>query len=131
MSNFKNVLKVYTMMRAFDADDTALLNTLRGASEAEIELLVETVAPTKAKKKPTTNRARSPRAASLAGAIASKGRPLDGGVSKMRCAHVGDNGGSTVTCGDYVDSLIHDKTAGYAGYHPFQPPAAQAVAGGE
>ena len=31
--------------------------------------------------------------------------------------------GLGVECGDPEDNRVHDKSAGYAGYHPFEPPA--------
>lgn len=121
MSNFRNVLKVFTMMRDFEPDDHALLNTLRGVTEAEREMLVEALGPVK---RATAKRARkaskSPRATSLAGAIA--------GTAKGFCVYKVTPG---ATCNETESNPIHDKNAGYAGYHPFQPAAAQAAAGSE
>lgn len=122
MSNFRNVLKVYSLMRAFDADDNALLNTLRGATEPELELLRETLAPTKGTgkglKKTRKPASRSPRAASLAGAIASNIRP----ISELP-QHCGK-------CTQFADANVHHMQTD-PNYHEFQPAAAQAAAGGE
>lgn len=77
-------------------------------------------APAKKKRK----RSKSPRAASLATAIGS--RALEGGVSKMRCTHVAEDGDDPTACGEYTSNPIHDEKAGYGGYHPFAPPAQSA-----
>lgn len=129
MTNFKNVLRVFKMMREFEPDDHALLNTLRSATEAEIELLIETVGPQKrSTTKQTRKASKSRRAMSLGMAIQDAKRSL----SSLRCAHTLVEGDTVHgPCGELEINAIHDKTAGYAGYHEFQPTQVQAAAGGE
>lgn len=128
MSNFRNVLKVFTMMRDFEPDDHALLNTLRGVTEAEREMLVEALGPVKrATAKRTRKSSKSPRAASLAGAIAGTAKRAPDMPEAICTFQYHDES----FCDQCESNLVHDKTAGYAGYHPFQPAAAQAAAGGE
>lgn len=43
--NYKLVLKTYSQLRQLTDDETALLNTLRGMTDAERELLAETLGP--------------------------------------------------------------------------------------
>lgn len=128
MSNFRNVLKVFTMMRDFEPDDHALLNTLRGVTEAEREMLVEALGPVK---RATAKRARkaskSPRAASLAGAIATRPKRTPDMPEAICTFQYHDES----FCDQGESNLVHDKTAGYAGYHPFTPAAAQAASGGD
>lgn len=45
MPNYRNVLKIYKLERELAPDDVALLNTLRGMTDAERELLAETLGP--------------------------------------------------------------------------------------
>ena len=55
--SFKDILKVFKLERELTDDETALLNTLRGMSESERELLAETLGPAvKAKAKPTATK---------------------------------------------------------------------------
>lgn len=54
-------------------------------------------------------------------------RPLDGGMDKMRCAHLGDNDGAPAVCGEYAGNPIHDPTMAYAGYHEFVAPGVRAA----
>jgi hypothetical protein len=115
MSNFKNVLKVYSMMRAFDADDNAMLNTLRNATESELESLAEAIGPVKRAPKKSVRKAGKPsRAASIAGQIV--------GTAGGKCVAailngIGDN---KAICYHLQTSPIHDPAAGYADYHEFQ-----------
>lgn len=128
--NFRNVLKVFTMMRDFEPDDHALLNTLRGVTEAEREMLVEALGPVKKatrRRNGTGRGGRSPRAASLAGAIAGTAKRTPDMPEAICTFQYHDES----FCDQGESNLVHDKTAGYAGYHPFQPAAAQAAAGGE
>lgn len=48
----KNVLKTYSLLRSLSDNESALLETLRSLNDSEREQLVETMAPTKAVKKP-------------------------------------------------------------------------------
>jgi hypothetical protein len=49
--NLKAVLRTYALLRQLTDDETALLNTLRGMSDGERELLVESLEPVKATRK--------------------------------------------------------------------------------
>ena len=132
MSNFKNVLKVFKMMREFEPDDHALLNTLRGATEPELELLVEAVGP---QKKPTRKLAskgagKSRRASGMAAQLNTRLAAQQRALTNGDCAFIlNDTTGET--CDAKPDDPIHDQTFGYGGYHEFQPATAQAAAGGE
>src|ERR1044072_1883405 len=128
--NLRNVLRVYGLLRQFNDDETALLQTLSSLSESERDQLVETLSPVKTatkKRKPRTG-AKSARAASLAEQIKSTGKA-------PRCVREIDDNGSLTPCDALVDDPIHDKSAGYLGYHEFEPPkssaaSAQVAAGG-
>ena len=107
------------MMRAFDSDDTALLNTLRGATESELESLAEAIGPVKrAAKKGTRKASKSPRAASLAGAIASNVRPIS--ELPQHCSQ----------CTQFTDANVHHMQTD-PNYHEFQPAAALMASGGD
>jgi hypothetical protein len=129
--NLKVVLRTYGLLRQLTDDETALLETLRSLTDSDREQLVESLTPAKAavrKRKPRAS--RSPRAESLATAISS--RALDGGVSKLRCAHVAEGGDDPTACGEYASNPIHDEMAGYSGYHAFEAPEVKAsVAAGD
>lgn len=143
MSNFRNVLKVFTMMRDFEPDDHALLNTLRGVTEAEREMLVEALGPVKRTTAKRTRKSnKSPRAAPLGDTIRNnlqRRAPAIGGFADdtnmiALCSYVFAKDSAVnagMKCGEPAANMVHDKAAGYAGYHPFQPAAAQAAAGGE
>lgn len=127
MTNFKNVLKVFKAMREFDSDDHALLNTLRNATEADIELLIEAVGPVKRiTTKRTRKTSKSPRAASLAGAIAERAANKE-----TRCVAMIDDNSGQMACEELASSPVHKPDGGYAGYHPFTPVVAQSAAGGD
>jgi hypothetical protein len=68
-----------------------------------------------------SSKPKSARAASLAEQIKTSNRPLDGGVSKMRCDREG--------CGEYADHNVHHLES-TVGYHEFQPQRAAAVGAG-
>ena len=55
----RTVLKVYSLQRQFSGDESALLATLRGMSDTERELLVESLQPEKpiVKKRAVNSRA--------------------------------------------------------------------------
>lgn len=53
--NLKAVLRTYTLLRQLTDDETALLNTLRGMSDGDRELLVQSLQPEKVAK-PTATR---------------------------------------------------------------------------
>jgi hypothetical protein len=117
--NIRMVLRTYSYLRQLTDDETALLETLRGMNDSERELLVESLSPAKgqgkkkATKKPASTSGNSRRGLPLT----EVGKPLDGGVSKMRCAYT--DGDDPTACGDYADGPIHDPKGGYGGYHPF------------
>lgn len=116
--NLKLVLRTYSALRQLTDDETALLETLRGMTDAERELTVETLSPQVKPTKKAGKKAagKSRRAASLANQI--QARALDGGVSKMRCDALVDDNGGEMLCGQYADHNIH-HLATAAGYHEF------------
>lgn len=119
--NIRNVLKTYSLLRTLSDDETALLNTLRGMTETERELTIETLSPTPQKKaaKKSSKAGKSSRASSLQAQIqATTQKPhLGTGPVCQTCSHTED----------YED---HFQPSPY--YHEFQPPATQAAtAGGE
>lgn len=123
----RNVLRVYSLLRNFTDDETALLETLRSLTDSDREQMVETLAPAKPavrKRKPRAT--QSLRAASLATAIGSRGSNT--GVTLMRCAY-GEGEDNGPDCDEPLDNLIHDEKAGYAGYHEFQVPKVVAAGG--
>jgi hypothetical protein len=72
--NLRNVLKVYSLQRQFSDDESALLATLRGLSDSERDLLVESLQPTKGtgkgvKKRTRATGNRSARATGLAATL--------------------------------------------------------------
>lgn len=118
MTNFRNVLKAYTLLRSLNDDETALLETLRGLSDTERELTVAALSPqTKkpTKKAATKTASKSRRAASL-GTQLQQVRHAPDAV----CAFVYNDGKA---CGEGWPNAIHDKQAGYAGYHEYVPAA--------
>jgi hypothetical protein len=52
----RNVLKVYSLLRNFTDDETALLETLRSLTDSDREQLVESLAPVKVTKKAATTK---------------------------------------------------------------------------
>lgn len=122
--NLRNVLRTYALLRQLSDDESALLDTLRSLSESERDQLVETLSPVKAatkKRKPRTG-AKSARAASLAEQIKSTGKA-------PRCVREIDDNGGLTPCDPLVDDPIHDKGAGYLGYHEFEPSKSNAASG--
>lgn len=130
MSNFKNVLKVFKAMRDFDADDHALLNTLRNATEADFELLIETVGPVKraTKKAASKGTGKSRRAQGL-------GQRLVSSLESQRRATDtdDDNDGSDpshlplpcANCRQLADANVHHLPSA-SGYHGFVADTAKA-----
>lgn len=119
MTNFRNVLKAYTLLRSLNDDETALLETLRGLSDTERELTVAALSPATSKKSTkkaaTKTASKSRRAASLGAAIGSRSNH----TPNVLC---GFQYHDESFCDQPQSNLVHDKTAGYAGYHEFQPP---------
>jgi hypothetical protein len=151
--NLKNVLRTYSLLRQLTNDESALLETLRSLSEGEREQLVESLSPGKVTKKTTTEKkgqcaacdhvkthpvhtqtnrvgyhvyqpTRSRRASSLAEQIKSTGKA-------PRCVHEIDDNGNLLSCDALVDDPIHDKSAGYLGYHEFQSSSKVAAVSGD
>lgn len=124
--NIRNVLRTYSLLRQLTDDESALLETLRNATDAEREMLVETLAPQKsttkrAGKKPASKSAsKSSRASGMAAAInrsLSQGRQAD--IVEGGCvAKIEGRLGKTV-CSEPASSLIHDPNGGYKSYHKF------------
>lgn len=124
--NIRNVLKAYSLLRQLSDDETALLTTLRNLNDSEREQLVESLVPTKgtgkgAKKKRST---KSPRATSLQQQIQATKRPA-------LCTYIMTINGNSEPCQGTENDAVHDKDAGYAGYHPFESssPARSAAKG--
>lgn len=127
MSNFKNVLKAYRLLRSLTDDETALLETLRSLSDTERELTVEALQEKPASKRAVKKAAskgtgKSRRATGMAAAL---NRSLE---SQRRVTSNGDNSGTCAfilndttgeTCDAKPDDPIHDQAFGYGGYHPF------------
>lgn len=112
--NIRTVLKTYSLLRQLTDDETALLNTLRNLNDSEREQLVESLVPTKgtgkgAKKKRSP---KSPRATSLQQQIQATKRPA-------LCTYIMTINGNSEPCQGTENDAVHDKDAGYAGYHPF------------
>lgn len=114
--SIRNVLKIYALERELAPDDVALLETLRRATEADRAAFVETLTPpptTKRKAAARKSASKSPRAASLAGAIAGTAKP-----AITLCAATLESSGAD--CGLPEGHALHvDK--GYVDHHPFQP----------
>lgn len=68
--NIRNVLRTYGLLRQLTDDESALLTTLRGMSDSERDLLVESLAPAKAKAKRKAG-TKSRRASALGEQIAT------------------------------------------------------------
>ena len=126
-TNFRNVLKVYGLMRNFSPDDEALLNTLRGLSDTDREQLIELLGPQKrttTKKLASKGASKSRRAASLASAIQGTMKSAD----TQHCTFI-VNPAEGEACGAVVDDPIHDMT--YMSSHQFQTETAKAASGGD
>jgi hypothetical protein len=143
--NLRNVLRAYSLLRQLSDDESALLATLRGMNEGERELLVESLQPETARKKPTAptrkggcaacdytkpspihhkttmtgyhayQPAKSRRASSMA---ATLGKNLEA----QRLATTNDDDDSAPapicdTCGNLADYEDHSKPS--PSYHPF------------
>lgn len=152
--DFKRVLKVYSLQRQLTDDETALLNTLRGMTDAERELLAESLGPpAKAKStKPSTKKFKkcdvcgvSKRAAkhhdttlsdyhvfdeggSAKGAVKRRGLPVMGASvnGKLPTPLLCDYSIDGKVCKGTATDAIHDKAMGYGNYHPFQSAARSA-----
>jgi hypothetical protein len=109
--NLKTVLRTYALLRQLTDDETALLNTLRGMSDGERELLVESLSPQKMVKKRKSTGGKSQRATSLAEQIksATSNKPLE------------ETGPKCIACGHVEDYEDHQQPSPH--YHPFTLPA--------
>jgi hypothetical protein len=119
--NLRNVLRTYALLRQLSDDESALLTTLRGMSEGERELLVESLAPTKPVVKKRKSASKSPRASSLAQQIKSAGLPKGDGEKESKepiCA----------ACGNVEDYADHSQPSPH--YHPFVSPSSVRNAAG-
>lgn len=132
--NIRNVLRIYTLERQLNADDIALLNTLRAMNDSEREALVETLSPQPVKKAGKKSASKKSSRASgmqaqlntrLAGRERERqGIPTTRAVnSSLICHHRSDDGDDPTECGLVEDNPIHDPLMGYGGYHPFDPGA--------
>lgn len=127
--NIRNVLRTYSLLRQLTDDESALLETLRNATEAERELLVETLAPQKS----TTKRAGR-KSASKGASKSSRAQSLSGVIQrtpKMRTNNNDDEDGPRCTypmgddapCNATEHSPLHKEDGGYLTWHEFQPAA--------
>ena len=114
--NLRNVLRVYGLLRQFNDDETALLQTLNSLSENERDQLVETLSPVQVKKpKKKSSGAKSQRAQSLAEKLKETPKPhLGEGPICQICSHTED----------YED---HAQPSPH--FHEFQPPKSNAASG--
>jgi len=118
--NFKQVLKAYAILRNLTDDESALLETLRSLSESDREQLVESLSPGKVVKK-TTKRSvkKSQRAAGIEAAL-KRNLPDRRPTPAEMCTYISDSGGGNgAECQAVEGDPIHDKSAGYLGYHEF------------
>jgi hypothetical protein len=120
--NIKRVTQALRLQESLTEDEAMMVNVLRALTPTERELLVGTLQPQKPVKKRTRGVSKSPRAASLASAIGGTGKPA-------RCVYEIDDNGGLMPCGAPESDSIHDKDAGYAGYHEFQPVRVAAMGG--
>lgn len=149
--SYRDVLKIFKLERELTDDETALLNTLRGMTDAERELLVESLSPPAKASKPATKKLKrcdvcgvSKRAAHHRDTSLPDYHEFDpGGKSKrassLKQAIAGTAGKSKISSDDFDDSacdqcsmkaddnIHHLLTA--EGFHEFQPGQAQAVSG--
>ena len=129
--NIKSVLRVYSQLRNLTDDETTLLETLRAFTDAEREAFVEALQPQKVVKKASKkSSSKSPRASGMAAAIKGnldQRRAADSNDGNTPCGYVWPD---QQTCVEPKSSRLHDPTAGYAGYHEYQPIASAATTGG-
>lgn len=131
--NIRQVLKAFTALRQLTDDESALLETLRGATEAEREMIAETLLPQK------TTAKRASKKSSKSALKSAHGQSISNAIQRTAKSRVGDsdNGdasGQCSDCGMTADMPIHDPDGGYLNYHPFVsavlPEAHEASAGG-
>lgn len=124
--NIRQVLKAFTALRQLTDDESALLETLRGATDAERELLVETLAPQKVmtkragKKSASKGASKSARAQSLSGAIHRTPKPkVDSDADDVDPnAHCQKEFAGGFICDEPADANVH-HLRGATGYHEF------------
>lgn len=116
--NYRLVLKTYTALRQMSPDDLALLDTLRGLSDTEREMMMDALSPQKpAAKKSTKKRGKSQRASGMAAAL-SRNLMQERQINEGACAHMLECG---LPCNTGDNNPIHDKSFGYGDYHEFVP----------
>lgn len=129
--NIRNVLRTYSLLRQLTDDESALLETLRNATEAEREMLVETLAPQKltakraGKKLASKGASKSSRASGMAAALT---RSLEQQRQVTKTANDADDTDPNAHCRkEFAGGLICDEPAdanvhhlrGATGYHEF------------
>lgn len=122
--NIRNVLRVYSLLRQFSDDESALLATLRDMNDSEREALVVAMQPerTTAGRKKATKKTggKSPRASAMAATLGKNLAQQRAATTEtedgLRCSHPMGDG---VPCDAGEHSPIHDKGLGYLNYHPF------------
>lgn len=122
--NIRNVLRTYSLLRQLTDDESALLETLRGATEAERELLVETLAPQKSttkragKKSASKSASKSSRAQSLSGVIQRTAKVKTDDDANDPNAHCQKEFAGGFVCNEPADANVH-HLRGATGYHEF------------
>lgn len=117
--NIRNVLRTYSLLRQLTDDESALLETLRGATEAERQLLVETLSPQKmgtkrAGKKSSKGASKSSRAS---GMEATLKRSLEQQRQVTKSNDMDD--GFCAACNVQIGHNVHHLES-LPDYHPFQ-----------
>jgi hypothetical protein len=131
--NIRNVLRTYSLLRQLTDDESALLETLRGLSEGERDLLVQSLAPAKAAVKKAAKKAanKSQRASGMAAAIG-------GSLQQSRAAeravdpnyHCQQRLRDGTLCDEAADANVH-HLRGVTGYHEFVAAQSSADNGSE
>lgn len=141
--NIRNVLRTYSLLRQLTDDESALLETLREATDAERELIVETLSPQKSatkragKKASSKSASKSPRAQSLSGAIQRTPKVRvddndddDPSTLPQYCLAMVDDNGGEIACGKTIDDNVHHKTTD-PDYHEFSAGKSLIAASGD
>src|SRR4026207_2537578 len=121
--NLKTVLRTYALLRQLTDDETALLNTLRGMSDSERELLMESLQPgTGTGKKKVGKKTASPSGNNRRGLPEQKVGETLAGIAKMVG---GSDAGKVIAalcaaCGH--DEGYEDHSQPSPHFHQFQPP---------
>lgn len=136
--NIRNVLRTYSLLRQLTDDESALLETLRNATEAEREMLVETLAQQRSSTTKRAGKKSSSKGASKSSRASGMAAAINRSLSQQRqvvksdddddnnCGFVHGDGNGHV-CGLLPDHNIH-HLQNYVDYHPFASTAPRAGA---